>query len=95
MWTLLRLFPLLFGSYYQKGSQEWVVLTLMLDVVEVVFSPVQNSSSIAQMKMSIKDFLETYVELYGPNTMIPKFCYMVHYPYFTARLGPLVHLWTM
>ncbi len=76
MWCLLRLFPLHFVNFFNKESKQWQLLSLFLDVLDVVLCPIQNGNSVANMKVAIEDFLEAYSDLYGPDSLTPKFHYL-------------------
>jgi hypothetical protein len=80
MWCLGRYLPLLIGSFIPEQDEKWVLYIQLLEIVDIVFSPVINAQFAAYLQELINDHHENFVRLYPHASVIPKMHYLIHYP---------------
>lgn len=73
------MFPLLVGDKIQDEDENWNNFLILLQIEEIAFAPTLSTELAAYLGVLVKEYLETFSELYDRN-MIPKQHYMVHYP---------------
>ncbi|KAK0151868.1 hypothetical protein N1851_006762 [Merluccius polli] len=81
-WCLLRNTPLIFGDLVDPANSHWHVILLLIQIVNIVFSPI------------ITDGM-TPKSVFTDKTLIPKHHLMIHYPRCIRKIGPLLHMWCM
>ncbi|KAI7811169.1 hypothetical protein IRJ41_011241 [Triplophysa rosa] len=92
---LIRNIPLIFGEIVCEGNKYWHLLLLLLQIINIVFSPVITEGMTYYLKHLIVDHHSLFKELYPQRNLIPKHHYMLHYPRCIRKIGPLVQVWTM
>ena len=75
-------------------SQKWKVLLLLLQIMQIVFSPVVTSAMLAELKELITAHHSLYLECFRSH-LLPKHHLMLHYPLVLKLMGPLIFLWTL
>ena len=93
-WCLFRNLPLMIGNSVPAGHKAWELYLLFRDIADVTFAPVIDKSWIPWLQDEIQSFLESFA-LMHPESFVPKFHFLVHYPRLLVEFGPLKHLWCM
>lgn len=86
---------LIFGDVVERGNKHWLFLTLLLQIVSIVFSPIITDGMVVFLKHLICDHHNMFKELFPDKRLIPKHHLMIHYPRCIRKVGPLIHLWCM
>lgn len=94
-WCLLRNMPLLFGDLIQTGDKYWHLLLLLLQIVNIVFSPVLSEGMTTYLKHLIIDHHQLFKHLFPTINLLPKHHFMIHYPRSIRNIGPILHMWCM
>lgn len=94
-WTLLRNLPLIFGDLVSPNDQSWYLLLLLLQIVNIVFSPTLTKGITIFLKHLIAEHHRLFKQLYPSKRLIPKHHFMVHYPTCILKIGPILHTWCM
>lgn len=94
-WCLLRNMPLLFGDLIEIGDQHWELLLLLLQIVNIIFSPVLSEGMTIYLKHLIIDHHTLFKKLFPTVSLLPKHHFMLHYPRSIRKIGPILHMWCM
>lgn len=94
---LVRNIPLLFGDIVPEGNQNWRLLLLLLQIMNILFSPSLTRGMTVLLKHLIMEHHDLFKQLYPDRTLIPKHHFMIHYPLPACirKIGPLIHMWSM
>lgn len=94
-WCLLRNTPLIFGDLVSRDDSYWNLLLLLIQIVNIVFSPVVTHGMTCYLKHLISDHHKLFKSLLPERNLIPKHHHMIHYPSCIRKIGPLIHMWCM
>ena len=94
-WCLLRNMPLLFGDLIETGDKYWLLLLLLLQIVNIVFSPVLSDGMTIYLKHLIIDHHRLFKQLFPTINLLPKHHFIIHYPRIIRTVGPILHMWCM
>ncbi|KAK0138637.1 hypothetical protein N1851_024825 [Merluccius polli] len=94
-WCLVRNAPLIFGDVLERNNCYWNLLLLLIQIVNIVFSPVVTNGMTYFLKHLIKDHHKLFKSLFSEKRLIPKHHFMLHYPRCIRKIGPLLHVWCM
>jgi len=94
-WCLVRNTPLIFGDLVERNNSFWNLLLLLLQIVNIVFSPVVTNGMTYYLKHLINDHHKLFKYLFPEKRLIPKHHFMIHYPRCIRKIGPLLHVWCM
>ena len=94
-WSLLRNLPLVSGDLVCPNDQHWYLILLLLQMVNIVFSPLLSKGIANFLKQLIAEHRRLFKHLYPNKRLIPKHHFMVHYPTCILEIGPLLHTWCM
>lgn len=86
MWCLGRFLPLMIGNLIPQEDERWQLFNMLLEINDIVFSPIVSEDSIGVLEGLIEEHHETFLALYPGRSVIPKMHYMVHYPSQMLRL---------
>ena len=87
MWCLGRFLPLMIGNLIPQEDERWQLFNMLLEISDIVFSPIVSEDSIGVLESLIEEHHETFLTLYPGRSVIPKMHYMVHYPSQMLRLA--------
>lgn len=73
---LVRNIPLLFDDIVPEGNQNWLLLLVLLQIINIVLS----LGMTVLLKHLIMEHHELFKELYPDRKLIPKHHFMIHYP---------------
>ena len=94
-WSLLCNPPLIFGDLVCPTDQHWYLFLLLLQIVNIVFSPMLSKGITIFFKYLIAEHHRLFKHLYPNKRLIPKHHFMVHYPLCILKIRPLFHTWCM
>ena len=94
-WSLLHNIRLIFGDLVCPTDQHWYLFLLLLQIVNIVFSPMLSKGITIFFKYLIAEHHRLFKHLYPNKRLIPKHHFMVHYPLCIKKIGPLLHTWCM
>ena len=94
-WCLVRNTPLIFGDVVERNNSFWNLLLLLIQIVNIVFSPVVTNGMTYYLKHLINDHHKLFKYLFPERRLIPKHHFMIHYPSCIRKIGPLLHVWCM
>lgn len=80
MWTLARNTPLLIGRDIDEDDPHWLHYLELLQMLELIFSPIVRPDTPAYLQVKIEDHLLKFKELYPDASIIPKIHFLVHVP---------------
>ena len=92
---LIRNTPLIFGDFVEREDAHWLFLILLLQIVNIIFSPIVTDGMVTFLNHLICDHHNMFKELFPDKRLIPKHHLMIHYPRCIRKVGPLIHLWCM
>ena len=85
--------PLIFGDLVQRDNEYWHLLMLLLQIVNIVFSPILTTGMTIFLKHIIIDHHQLFKHLFPTRNLLPKHHFMIHYPRCIRNIGPLLHMW--
>lgn len=80
MWCLGRFLPLMIGNLVPPEDERWQLFNLLLEINDIVFSPIVSEDSIGVLEGLIEEHHATFIGLYPGRSVIPKMHYMIHFP---------------
>lgn len=92
---LVRNIPLLFGDIVSDDDEHWTLMLLLLQIINIVFSPSVTVGMTVHLKHLIMEHHALFKQLYPEKNLIPKHHFMLHYPACIRKIGPLLHVWSM
>ena len=95
MISLSQFFPLLAGDLIPFEDEHFVSFLLLLRICTIALSPICTHDTVMYLRVLIEEKLSMFQKQYPQLNLIPKFHYMVHYPFQIENFGPLLHSWTM
>ncbi|KAK0134446.1 hypothetical protein N1851_029941 [Merluccius polli] len=94
-WCLLRNIPLMFGDVVERNDRHWNLLLLLLQIVNIVFSPYLTKGMTVYLKYLIVEHHQLFKQLFPGKNLLPKHHTMIHYPRCIQHIGPIIHVWCM
>ncbi len=94
-WCLIRNLPLMIGKYIPEDEPHWRLLLLLLDCLDVIFAPEITAGLISQLEFNLEEHHSHFKSIYPEKRLIPKHHFMLHYPEFMTKFGPLSKYWCM
>jgi len=94
---LFLMLPRILAPFVDVSTTDdvWSVYLLLREICHILFAPAVERDHLGHLQDLIATFLSTFVKVFGVDTFLPKFHYMLHYPRQIALLGPLKNLWCM
>lgn len=92
---LIRNMPLIFGDVVGEGDSHWQLLLLLLQIINIIFSPKITDGMTICLKHLIVEHHRLFKMLYPNRRLIPKHHFMIHYPRAIRKIGPILHFWAM
>lgn len=95
-WCLARFLPLILSDFIRsdKVKQHWKVVTCLLEIIDIVFSPRIEKNDLAVLEKLTKEYCSQKISLYGTD-LIPKDHFIQHYATIIEKMGPLYFMWCM
>ena len=87
MWCLGKFLPLLIGSLVPEEDEHWQLFQILLEITDLVFSPMITERSVGVLEGLIEEHHQTFLCLYPGRSIIPKMHYLVHYPSHMYKYG--------
>jgi len=95
MWTLARLLPFMIGQRVDDGDPVWKLFTLLRKIIDIVFAPKVTNGLLVHLEECIVDHHMQYCLVFPDERLKPKHHFLVHYPRYIRKTGPLVNKWTL
>uniref|UniRef100_A0A1X7UM88 Uncharacterized protein n=1 Tax=Amphimedon queenslandica TaxID=400682 RepID=A0A1X7UM88_AMPQE len=89
MWCLCCLLPLLIGDKIPESDLRWQNFLILLSIMDLIFAPKVSQDDISYLSILIQDHHSSFSQHYPSCNITPKLHYMVHYPTWISRCGPL------
>ena len=88
----LRLLSCIMSSLVDvdDGDAYYVVLTQLIAIVQIVFSPVISMQTANLLTLLIAEHLSAFQQMFPDINIIPKQYYLIHIPKMIKQLGPLI-----
>ena len=87
----LRLVPFFLSKLNVEWDNEYYqFVTELVQINQIVFSPVINSSTIQHLAQLIEDHLSRFKVLFPEQNILPKGHYCIHLPNMIKKCGPLI-----
>ena len=86
---------MIFGDLVGRDDSCWNLLLLLLQIVNIVFSPIVTRGMTCYLKHLITDHYKLFKSLSPERNLIPKHHLMIHYSSCIRKVGPLIHMWCM
>jgi hypothetical protein len=80
MWCLGKFLPLVIGSAVPDDDDRSEHFLSLLEIVDIVFSPVTSVDTLGTLEGLIEEYLWGFTMVYPGRSVIPKMHYLVHYP---------------
>jgi hypothetical protein len=77
---------MMIGSMVAIDDAYWQHFLLLLEIVDIVFSPTITLDNIGILEGLIEEYLCGFTNVYPGRSVIPKMHYLVHYPSHIYRL---------
>nr|XP_054757254.1 uncharacterized protein LOC129263367 [Lytechinus pictus] len=94
MWCIMRHFCLMMGDCVEEDNQYWEVILLLIECMDIIFSPVNTVGETRYLTQLIRDHHQMYVEVFEAH-LKPKHHFMLHYAKAIREIGPLGQYWAM
>lgn len=88
----LRNTPLIFRDLVDTDNGYWNLILLLIQIVNIVFSPVVTQGMTYFLKHFISDHHNLFKSMFPERRLIPKHHLMIHYPRCIRKVGPLIHV---
>lgn len=88
MIVLLKIMPFLIDT--AKGSEHYVVILEIIEIVQFLFAPVIGLQTINKLKILIEYHLKHVKTIFPDNNITPKQHYLIHAPSQVKLLRPMV-----
>ena len=85
MWTLGRMLPVMIGHFVPQRDEHWMHYIELLDIVDLIFSPILHPSTPGYLEVTIEENLEMFATLYGKDRILPKMHFLIHVPRLLER----------
>ena len=94
-WCLARNLPLMIGDKVPEDDEHWNLFLTLLECIELIFAPAITNGLISLLETLIEEHHEEFKRLYPTFSLLPKHHFLLHYPDFMRRYGPLCRYWCM
>lgn len=89
MWLLGCMLPFIIQDLLEENCPYFENYINLLEIMSIVFGYQISHGMIDALADLIAEYLDTYTQLYGANSLIPKQHFMTHYPRLIEFFGPL------
>ncbi|KAK2845982.1 hypothetical protein Q7C36_010836 [Tachysurus vachellii] len=83
------------GDFVQRDDKHWYLLLLLLQIVNIIFSPTLTEGMTIYLKHLIIEHHQLFKKLFPEKNLLPKHHIMIHYPQCIRKIGPILHMWCM
>ena len=91
MWNLIRLFPLMAGTFMSETDPAWLIYLQFLHISERLCSPMFSHGDLVYLQSLIDEFFPEFLAVFGGEyDHKPKGHFLQHYPKMIEIFGPLV-----
>jgi hypothetical protein len=93
-WTLLRIFPLIFGDQL-KNNDYYLNFIRLSKLNRLVLQDEFDENSIESIELLVHEYLSEFKRLYPDNNITAKQHFLIHYGSNIRKFGPTRHVSTM
>ncbi len=86
----LRILPYILSPMIDTSDEHYTFLVELIQIVQLVFTPVIKLESIQFLKRLIEEHLAKFKELFPGQNITPKQHYLIHIPGMMIDMGPLI-----
>jgi len=79
----------------ETENRVWCVYLYLREICDIVLAHTVDVDNLSLLEDLVCRYLQLYVQVFGPENVIPKHHYMVHYAHHLRLFGPLRHMWCM
>lgn len=79
----------------QVGNNCWALYTLMRQIMDIICAPYVDRQETDLLRVLIKEYLTTRVQLFPHSSLKNKHHHLVHYPRLIEESGPLSRFWCL
>ena len=90
MWNLIRLFPLMAGTFISETDPAWLIYLQFLHISERLCSPVFSHGDLVYLQSLIDEFFPEFLAVFGGEYDHKPKGHFLHYPKMIEIFGPLV-----
>jgi len=94
-WCLIRCLPLILGSKIPRTDPHWEVITLLCEIVDIVFAPRYSEGLCQYLAYLIEEHHTKLQQLFPDIRLLPKHHFLIHYPTCMLLSGPPSQYWCM
>lgn len=87
----MRHLSLLVGNCVPADDSYWEMFLTFLNVVDIVCSSKISSQTLVDLELTLQELFNEFKILYPHHPITPKFHYLLMYPRFIRKIGPLIH----
>lgn len=91
----LRNTPLIFGDLVNTDNGYWNLILLLIQIVNIVFSPVVTQGMIFFFLKHLISDHKLFKSMFPERRLIPKHHLIIHYTRCIRKVGPLIHMLCM
>lgn len=91
---LIRNLPLMIGDFIPFEEDTWVLVILLKQIVDILFSKNVHPDTWRILEVLIVDYLRILSDIF-PNSIKPKHHFLIHYPRIMKFMGPICKLSSM
>ncbi|XP_064470088.1 uncharacterized protein LOC135384833 [Ornithodoros turicata] len=95
VFCFFRHFSLYVGDCVPSGNAAWELYLLLREIVDIVMCRKLPTSYVPYLQRLITFFYHDFQALFSGISVPCKMHYLVHYPSFIFKYGPLVNIWAM
>lgn len=94
LYCLMIHLPFILLDMKEKLIPYWQPVETLLQCMQIIYSSVITDRDIKLLEKYIKQHLTAFMKVFNRN-LSPKHHFLIHYPGYIRKMGPLIHLWTM
>lgn len=94
LYTIMIHLPFIFANFKAKLEPIWISAESLLKMMQIIYSNKICEEDINNLTSNIEIHYTCLLETFGA-TLIPKHHFVLHYPYATRKIGPLINYWAM
>lgn len=94
LYTIMLHLPFIFEKHRDKLGDVEKLMKTLLQIMQILFSPVIRESDIVRLERLIHEYLEDYQRIFKVP-LSAKHHFLLHYPNLIRRMGPVLYTWMM
>ena len=86
---------MLVGTFVDEDDEVWKLYLLFRDIVDICSAPRFSSQTLIDLELSLQCLFNEFAVIFPNRKIIPKMHYLLLYPVFMKKVGPLINLTSM